>query len=221
MCSSRCHNWRAEHGIERPRWLDERRCRYCDKILASPDVRVRYCDDRCRRRYSSGSSVGKPRTCGYCGVSFVVTNGKQRYCSKDCRIRANHTWGSATNLRRCAEARGTDRGERFTLLGVCATYGWICGLCISPIDPSVRGDRFLEGTVDHVVPITAGGEHSLSNVQPAHWTCNAAKRDSTDVITMSVPGDGRRVIVRWPEKVQPRKIPNFVAVRTPIPPPFG
>jgi 5-methylcytosine-specific restriction endonuclease McrA len=91
------------------------------------------------------------------------------------------------------------------MLDLAKRDGWVCALCIGPIDWRIRGDRYLEPTVDHVVPLSKGGEHSLANAQLAHWTCNAAKRNSTDVITMSVPAKGvsKREIRRWPGRVQP------------------
>lgn len=216
-CSQRCHNWKQNHPGELPRWLTGRTCGYCGIALVSPDLRAKFCGEICRRRAGSGSSVGKQRQCGACGDQFVVRNGKQRYCSKRCRIRANRRWGSSTALRRQAEARGADRGERFTLLDVCARDGWVCGLCLGPIDPAVVGDRYWEGTVDHIIPITRGGEHALENAQPAHWTCNSAKRNSVDIAVMSVPGPWKRVIARWPAVDQPPRTRTVEHGRTGTP----
>lgn len=163
--------------------------------IVSEDIRVRYCSLRCRYLQATGSSVDHERLCRYCDEPFAVTNGKQVYCSKVCRTRYNHRFGSASNLRRQAIKRGAVLEGRFSLLDVARRDGWVCALCLMLIDPNVR-DRYLQATVDHIMPISAGGAHSFSNVQLAHWTCNSAKRDSADVITMSVPQyDGKRVIV--------------------------
>lgn len=43
----------------------------------------------------------------------------------------------------------------------------ICGLCSKPID----GDFHI----DHIMPISLGGEHSAENVQLAHPKCNMSK----------------------------------------------
>jgi len=45
---------------------------------------------------------------------------------------------------------------------------WRCGLC---------GKRVArrDATVDHIVPLARGGEHSYRNAQTAHFRCNAAK----------------------------------------------
>jgi 5-methylcytosine-specific restriction endonuclease McrA len=204
VCSQRCHNWRERHGDARPSWLDARKCEYCGRPIDSPDIRLRFCDEQCRRRKGVGSAMGLVRLCWYCDEAFTVKrHSRQIYCTPDCRARYNRQWGSATALRRQAERRGASRGERFTMLDLAMRDGWICGLCLGPIDWRIRGDHYLEPTVDHVMPITAGGEHSMANAQLGHWTCNAAKRNSTDVVMMSVPSrESKREIKRWPEGVQ-------------------
>lgn len=164
-------------------------------LIDSSDIRLRFCSETCRRLHVAGSRVGTTSTCRYCDEPFEVTNGKQVYCSKECRIRYNHRFGSASNLRRQAKKRGALLEGRFTLLDVARRDGWVCALCLSLIDPDVK-DRRLQATVDHAVPIAAGGAHSFANAQLAHWVCNSAKRDRADVITMSVPSSSERVIIR-------------------------
>jgi 5-methylcytosine-specific restriction endonuclease McrA len=46
----------------------------------------------------------------------------------------------------------------------------ICGICKDPADH----DRF---DIDHIVPISKGGEHSYVNAQLAHPSCNYRKSD--------------------------------------------
>jgi hypothetical protein len=216
MCSSRCRNWRTLHGDATPRWLTERRCPQCDSTVTDPDIRVRYCSTRCSKLHQKGSLAGKERACRYCDAAFRPTDNRQVYCSTACRIGYNRRFGTSSALRKQARKRGAALGLGFTMLDIARRDGWICALCITPIDPNLRGDRFLEATVDHVVPIVAGGRHDLANAQLAHWTCNAAKRDSIDVITMSVPGDGKRVIVRWRDVDQRRSLPSAEQVTAKI-----
>lgn len=196
VCSTRCHQWRAAHGDETPRWLIERHCQHCSAAIDDPDIRLKFCSVKCRQRASRRSAIGKAaRTCRYCDQPYEVTNGKQRYCSTDCRIKYNSRFGSATNLRRQATKRGAILEGRFTLLDVVARDGWVCALCICLIHPEARDHR-MRATIDHIVPVAAGGNHSFENVQLAHGACNAAKRDRTDVIIMSHPNTPERVIVR-------------------------
>lgn len=53
--------------------------------------------------------------------------------------------------------------------------GWICGLCGGPVDRGLRAPHPESPSLDHVLPITAGGEHSYQNVQLAHFGCNSRK----------------------------------------------
>lgn len=51
--------------------------------------------------------------------------------------------------------------------------GGVCWLCSRPV-PRVVGDA-LSPSLDHVVPLVRGGDHSYANVRLAHFVCNARK----------------------------------------------
>lgn len=53
--------------------------------------------------------------------------------------------------------------------------GWKCHLCGEQIPRDVEWPDLMYPTIDHVVPLAEGGEHSYANVAAAHWSCNAAK----------------------------------------------
>lgn len=52
---------------------------------------------------------------------------------------------------------------------------WICGICSELIDQSLEWPNPWAVTLDHKVPITKGGTHDESNLQPAHLICNLRK----------------------------------------------
>ena len=55
--------------------------------------------------------------------------------------------------------------------------GWLCGICrdgARPIDPGPAGPRALSASLDHVVPLSAGGTHTRDNVRIANLWCNVA-----------------------------------------------
>lgn len=52
-----------------------------------------------------------------------------------------------------------------------ARAGGVCGICRLAIDP---GESWH---VDHIIPLSKGGEHSYANTQPAHARCNVEKGD--------------------------------------------
>ena len=45
-----------------------------------------------------------------------------------------------------------------------------CGICGEPVPPEKE-------SLDHVVPLARGGEHSYANTQLAHLSCNKRKND--------------------------------------------
>lgn len=55
---------------------------------------------------------------------------------------------------------------------------WTCHICGELIDPNAGGNDVMKASLDHVVPLNKGGEHSYDNCKASHLSCNAAKRDS-------------------------------------------
>ena len=56
-------------------------------------------------------------------------------------------------------------------------YNWTCYICGKIIDKDIRLPNKQAATIDHVVPLSKGGEHVLDNVRPAHANCNYKKAD--------------------------------------------
>lgn len=54
---------------------------------------------------------------------------------------------------------------------------WTCHLCGKKIGKRFKGLNVMAGSVDHVIPLSKGGEHSMQNVRAAHFGCNSRKRD--------------------------------------------
>jgi 5-methylcytosine-specific restriction endonuclease McrA len=90
------------------------------------------------------------------------------------------------NLIKAARRRAMVRGngiEPYTLKQVLEEYGAICYLCEIPIDLTAPRSARQEGWeyglhLDHVTPISKGGQDCLDNVAPTHAICNLSKGDS-------------------------------------------
>ena len=67
--------------------------------------------------------------------------------------------------RREARLRGAVQIERFTKTEIYERDRWICGICRCPV---LRGEE----SIDHVVPVSRGGQHTRDNVRLAHRLCN-------------------------------------------------
>jgi len=66
-------------------------------------------------------------------------------------------------------------GDRFDSTAVYERDGWMCGLCGKPIDGTLKNPHPMSVSLDHIVPISKGGVHSMANCQAAHLRCNVAK----------------------------------------------
>lgn len=63
--------------------------------------------------------------------------------------------------------------QDITLTAVGNAYDWRCALCGLPVPNA-------EASIDHVIPIWAGGPHTWANVQLAHQYCNERRALTTD-----------------------------------------
>jgi 5-methylcytosine-specific restriction endonuclease McrA len=81
------------------------------------------------------------------------------------RERAKAPAYTAVRRARLAGARVKERIEH---LVVAERDGWICHLC---------GDVVTRGTwsIDHLIPLSRGGDHSYANVRLAHRLCNVRR----------------------------------------------
>ena len=114
------------------------------------------------------------RVCSECGRKWEtsLTNRRKKYCSNACARRSLRRTGK--QLRK-ARQRGVG-AESFDPLSVLKRDGWCCQICGIKTPRSLRGtldDRAPE--LDHILPLSRGGEHSRRNTQCACRGCNISK----------------------------------------------
>ena len=51
----------------------------------------------------------------------------------------------------------------------------ICQICGLPVPMDTSPENIWGATVDHIVPLSVGGEHSMKNCQLSHRLCNSIK----------------------------------------------
>lgn len=54
---------------------------------------------------------------------------------------------------------------------------WICGICYEKVDKKLKHPHPKSKSLDHIIPVSLGGEHSPRNVQLAHLGCNCRKHN--------------------------------------------
>ena len=155
-----------------------RRCLICQRWI----TRGAFCSDRCgrwesaqqrhlREMTSSSGRVWVAGSCRRCAQSFVcpLTNRWPGYCSAPC-LRADSK-DRRRALKRSAFVEAVYRRRIFE------RDKWRCHLCGKPVVRTVVVPHPLAPTVDHVVPLAAGGTHEPANCRTAHFICNSRKGD--------------------------------------------
>lgn len=66
--------------------------------------------------------------------------------------------------------------EPYTRVEICQRDGWVCQICATPVDPVLQGTSDPSApSIDHIVPLSLGGDDTPANVQLAHFGCNSGK----------------------------------------------
>lgn len=135
--------------------------------------------------------------CAQCGIVFAPSQKSVRTCSLTCgqklrwaegrqppgqiRYRTPEQVKAGTldrwqrkNRRRRALKRGA-ASEHYTLTGIAERDHGRCGLCGQKVPMDHRHPDPLSPTIDHIIPISLGGDDTRANVQLAHFRCNNAK----------------------------------------------
>ena len=132
------------------------------------------------------------KTCPYCLSEFETARPEQVRCSGSVCVRAHaaklqRVGKYVTNYRRksgrnpgslAADARRRNArviGEPFHRRDVFERDGWLCWLCDESVDPAATFPDPVSASVDHVVPVSLGGVHSIDNVRLAHLGCNCSR----------------------------------------------
>jgi 5-methylcytosine-specific restriction endonuclease McrA len=129
-----------------------------------------------RNREYRAANVEKIREAG---VRYNLENQEKQ--KERARIyRENNPDLGRANVRKRRARRAGNGVEVYTELQVLETYGTDCHICSGPVDLNnarrVGHPGWETGLhIDHVIPISKGGQDSLANVRPSHGGCNLKK----------------------------------------------
>lgn len=145
------------------------------------------CSTHYNQRHQPNRHAATETACTVCATPIRRSHKADRRptCSVNCRSiiqfgqaathQGNYDW--ATGAMRRAALAGATVIDRFDRLHVFERDGWICYRCEQPTDPDTSPFDPISPTVDHVVPLSKGGEHTLANVRTCCLGCNSAKQD--------------------------------------------
>ncbi|HEY9373821.1 HNH endonuclease signature motif containing protein [Streptomyces sp.] len=128
--------------------------------------------------------------CKSCGAEYHKYAREQRWCSQACAasnkpgsgprgrsteaLERQRLYWQAKNRRRRAAKRG-GMSEPYTLAEIAERDGGRCKLCGGRVAMGRQVPHPKAPTIDHVVPVSKGGDDTRANVQLAHFVCNSAK----------------------------------------------
>jgi 5-methylcytosine-specific restriction endonuclease McrA len=141
-----------------------KRCRayhhkYCSSKCATIAI-----NERQQRAYIPRSET---KICPVCHKQFTLNMyaGNTAYCSQRCRRLA----------RRSDRVRSDDHSESISIKYITKRDKGQCQLCGKKVLLNERHPHPLSASIDHIIPLSQGGNHSRANTQLAHLRCNVVK----------------------------------------------
>jgi len=152
-------------------------CKSCRKISNAIRLREKYRKNNFPELAPifDGSRKADPRTCIGCNEIFAprFSANLQQYCNSKCAKKHRRT---LYGQRRRALKMSAKVCEAVDPFKVFDRDGWRCQICMVKTPRSKRGslhDRAPE--LDHILPLSKGGDHSYANTQCACRKCNGLK----------------------------------------------
>lgn len=88
-------------------------------------------------------------------------------CSRSC----DRAYWKALRRVQIAEAGS----EAVSKVAVFDRDRWLCQLCWTPVDRTARVPDDHAPTLDHIIPVSLGGPHTMANLRTAHFICNSRR----------------------------------------------
>ena len=162
-------------------------CAYCQTNYEARRKDQTYCGaPECKRaRHNARMRAWNAKNPGY----YTDRPSRARYKKERAAgVRPHHRETNpeaarAADQRRRARKAGADC-ENFQSKEVFQRDGWICGICLEPVDPELRYPDSKSASLDHTIPLILGGGHTRANTRCSHLNCNvrrgAAMEPSTE-----------------------------------------
>lgn len=178
---------------KKPNW-PKRECPHAKPVFANGKCR-KHCFDcypkpepKPRKPWAPKEIVLAKCAAPGCGCDFIKMTPAHLFCRKRCKLAVGNAserhklWAAAAdvgNHRKRARKYG-GRYVRFKLADVLARDGWSCRACGIPTPMELRGAHVHNSPeLDHVIPLSRGGDHAPGNAQCLCRSCNLLKRNRT------------------------------------------
>lgn len=177
-------------------------CTYCGELVemfSTSAGRGKMAHRACRLKNPVARRIA---TCGQCAKQFETrkrADGRWiKSCSKSCARKlevhqGTHLFSTTSLTPEESKLRRRNRGELaartrrarlakvardpYTAMSIADRDRCICGLCGGMVDLRIEWPHPESATVDHIIPLSRGGDDTLGNVQLAHAGCNLSKHN--------------------------------------------
>lgn len=186
FCCRKCaFDWMGRNKKPVPFIDREKKCIMCGIMFVAKNMNEVYCSQKCKRnmqkikydypkcKKEKEERRNRPlieKRCLYCNKIFKTNMNinRRKYCSKKCLA-------GEERKRRNALKRGANKVESVSYDTVYQRDKGICYLCGGLCSYEYNNKDVYSGTLDHVIPMYFGGDHTYNNIRLAHLTCNAKK----------------------------------------------
>jgi len=175
-----CHVCGEELG---PRPGQAKFCQKCKDALgnaANPKYSAEFLRDRINGR-----------KCSVCGEAFIPHHNKNTVCSAKCNRQTEEYKKARAEYRKTPQYKKKKRIEnrirrarkyhsgpydKIDPVDIFERDGWCCMICGAKTPKSLRGSYDESAPeLDHIVPLSIGGTHTVDNVQCSCRSCNGKK----------------------------------------------
>ena len=197
----RCRKRASDQGILELFAAPERQCGTCGQIFRTgKNGKHKYCSESCQKegvriRAKARREATLRRQCEGCSNEIgPELRADARFCSPECRARSWYQqnedltksrareWGVENRdrakdwgHRRRAAMRGSATGP-IDYQAVWDRDAGCCWICSLPVDATLSYPDPGYRSWDHVIPISAGGTHTMDNIALSHLRCNLEKK---------------------------------------------
>lgn len=167
-------------------------CRFCRCAFTARHAARMVCSDRCAADQAKTSSAARTvanraaikRACRCCEKMFTPQHqANERFCSDECKRTHSACLPSARAAKAIAKAKRNAK-QKLTAVQSIDPYtifrrdNWRCRACGCGTPLSLRGTNADNSPeLDHVVPLSRGGQHTMDNLQTLCRLCNIFKAD--------------------------------------------
>lgn len=161
-------------------WTPPSQCTICGDFTSGKGRR--YCSACSSTSHYSGTWIRGTKICDDCSQPITDTyKGMGNYCQPCTTARAHTAKREYKRTRGNHRRRARHYGVTYTPVLNTTVYerdAYACHICGEQTDQTAHhlDDRYP--SLDHVIPLSRGGTHTIDNLATAHRICNSIKRDT-------------------------------------------